>query len=83
MKTPHAFGVPSCRLLSLGEGGGLLHLVCPQPAGWLSRLGLYHTGLLAVRGALCAVCPGGVRLMHVGSTVPFPASRGGCLDQAP
>ena len=49
------FGVSSCRLLSLGEGGGLLHLVCPQPAGWLSRLGLYIPGCLQSVGP-CLQC---------------------------
>ena len=49
------FGVSSCRLLSLGEGGGLLNLVCPQPAGWLSRLGLYILGCLQSVGP-CLQC---------------------------
>ena len=49
------FGVSSYRLLSLGEGGGLLHLVCPQPAGWLSRLGLYIPGCLQPVGP-CVQC---------------------------
>ena len=49
------FGVSSCRLLSLGEEGVLLYLVCPQPAGWLSRLGLYIPGCLQPVGP-CLQC---------------------------
>ena len=44
------FGVSFCRLLYLGEGGGLLRPVCPWPAGWLSRLGLYILGCLQSMG---------------------------------
>ena len=49
------FGVSSCRLHSLGEEGSLLRLVCPWPAGWLSRLGLYIPGCLQPVGP-CLQC---------------------------
>ena len=66
------FGISFCRLLSLGERGGLLHPVCPQPAGCLSRLGLYIPGCLQSIGP-CVQC------ILVGSGACVWAAR--CLPQ--
>ena len=55
MKTPHVFGVSPCGLPPLGKGGGLLHPVCPPPAGYLSRWGLYIPGCLPPMGP-CVQC---------------------------
>ena len=83
MKMPHVLVslLVGCSLL--GEGGGLLHPACTWRCWLVEQARFVHTGLLAVRGGLCVVRPGGVRHTCVGSTVCFPAGRGGAWIRPP
>ena len=77
------FGVSSCRLLSLGEGGGLLHPVCPQLASCLSRLGLYILGCLQSVGPRVQCVLVGLGACVGAARVPSLAGWGGAWIRPP